>query len=268
MANADTHFAGSIPALYDRCLGPLLFQPYARAVASRARRLDPSNILETAAGTGIVTAALHEAVPEPEIVATDLNPAMLEVARTRVSGDNVAFQAADALDLPFGESSFDLVVCQFGGMFFPDKVRGHAEARRVLRDGGPYLCVVWDRLENNLASDIVQRLVDSRYEEDPPRFLARTPFGYADPAAIERDLQRAGFGKVEIETLRLESDPVEPADAARGLVAGCPLRGEIEERDPGGLESVVQAAADALGALGSGAQFRSTLSAHLITARK
>ena len=268
MTSADSVFAGSIPGIYDRCLGPLLFEPYARLVASRARQWNPARILETAAGTGIVTEALHQAVPTAKIVATDLNPAMLEVAERRVRSGNVSFCAADALDLPFEDRAFDLVVCQFGIMFFPDKVRGNAEARRVLRDGGRYLVVVWDRLANNPASEIAHRSVASLYEHDPPSFLARTPFGYSDPATIELDLKAAGFADILIETITLESDPTNARDAATGLVAGCPLRSEIEMRNPDGLDPAVEAAAEALSALETSAGLRSTLSAHVITARK
>src|SRR5256885_6272735 len=122
MGATDTGFAGSIPAIYDRYMVPLLFAPYAALVAERAKALAPSRILETAAGTGVVTEALHRALPDAEIIATDLNPPMLEQAAARVSAPKVRFQQGDALDLPFDGDSFDLVVCQFGVMFFPDKV--------------------------------------------------------------------------------------------------------------------------------------------------
>jgi ubiquinone/menaquinone biosynthesis C-methylase UbiE len=122
MESTDTVFAGSIPELYDRCLGPFLFEPYAADLAHRAAALAPRRILETAAGTGIVTAALAAALPEAESVATDLNPDMLEVARRKPGCGRIAFAPADAQALPFDDSGFDLVVCQFGAMFFPDRV--------------------------------------------------------------------------------------------------------------------------------------------------
>jgi ubiquinone/menaquinone biosynthesis C-methylase UbiE len=268
MAAIDSVFAGSIPGLYDRLPGPLLFAPYPRIVASRARQWNPTNILETAAGTGIVTEALHQAIPTATIIATDLNPAMLQVAEARIRSSNVTFRDADALNLPFDDRTFDLVVCQFGSMFFPDKVRGHAEARRVLRDGGRYLAVVWDRLASNPASEIAHRTVASLYEKDPPSFLARTPFGYSDAARIELDLKAAGFDHIRIETIAAKSDPTNVRDAAMGLVAGCPLRSEIEIRDPHGLGVAVQATEEALATLDSGAGFQSLLSAHLIIARR
>src|SRR5437016_1429491 len=191
MSVTDIVFAGSIPGLYDRYLGPLLFQPYAEEVARRAGEFDPRRILETAAGTGIVTEALHRSVLEAEIVATDLNPAMLDIAAQHIKSDRVSFQPADALDLPFADGSFNLVVCQFGAMFFPDKVKGNVEARRVLREGGKYIAVIWDRLDRNPASQIVNDAVASLYPDGPPSFLSRTPFGYANLEWMKRDLRAA-----------------------------------------------------------------------------
>ena len=149
MQSIDVRFSGSVPANYERYMVPLLFRPYAEELAKRAKALQPRQILETAAGTGVVTAALAGALPEAEILATDLNQAMLDVAAKRVDSAKVTFQQADALDLPFNEGEFDLVVCQFGVMFFPDKAQGAAEAHRVLRDDGTYLFAVWDRIDRN-----------------------------------------------------------------------------------------------------------------------
>src|SRR5947209_4939965 len=148
MAETDV-FKHSSPSLYDRYMGPLLFEPYAKHVAEYVAQLRPERILETAAGTGIATRALSEALPESIIVATDINPAVVEFAGQHVHSKRVSFQRADAQDLPFGDATFDLVVCLFGVMFFPDKVRAHAEARRVLRPGGCYVLVTFNRLDLN-----------------------------------------------------------------------------------------------------------------------
>lgn len=268
MSVTDTVFSGSIAGLYDRYLGPLLFQPYAKEIARRAASLDPPRILETAAGTGIVTEALHRSVLEAEITAIDLDPGMLEIGAQRIRSDKVSCESADALDLPFTDGSFDLVVCQFGLMFFPDKVKGNAEARRVLRDGGMYIVVVWDELDRNPASRIANDAVAALYPDDPPSFLSRTPFGYAKPTWIERDLGAAGFERIDIETVVLKSQPISARDAAMGLVAGCPLRSEIEERNSPGLQQAVDAAANALQRIERSGVLDSHLSAHVVTAIK
>ena len=268
MASVDSSFAGSIPGLYDRYLVPLLFQPYAEEVARRAQAFQPGHVLETAAGTGVVTAALHHALPDANIVATDLNPDMLEVAGQRVRSDKVSFEAADAQDLRFADETFDLVVCQFGVMFFPDKVRGNAEARRVLRDGGRYVTVIWDSLERNPGSMLLSDAVAALFPDNPPRFLDRTPFGYSDPARIEHDLIAAGFTDIEFETVQKHSRSGSAREVAMGMCCGSPLRSEIEERDPARLDAAVDAAGAALmpweGVMG----FDAPMSAHIVTATK
>lgn len=246
MTDADSAFAGSIPGLYDQYLGPLLFAPYAAELARRAAAWSPSAILETAAGTGIVTAAIHEALPGAQIVATDLNQAMLDVAAQHIRSGQVRFQVADAQSLPFADRGFDLVVCQFGVMFFPDKVGANREAWRVLRDGGRYLVAIWDSLARNPGSKAMSDGVAALFPDDPPRFLDRTPFGYADPAEIEHDLLAAGFHDITFETVARRSRLAAARDAAIGMCYGSPLRSEIEERNPEMLDRAVDAAAAAL----------------------
>jgi SAM-dependent methyltransferase len=240
----DTAFAGSVPRRYDHYLGPLLFQPYADEVARRATARAPRRILETAAGTGIVTDALAKTLPDAEIIATDLNPDMLAVARERLP-ERVEVRQADAQELPFDDSSFDLVVSQFGVMFYPDKPKGHAEARRVLRDGGTYIAVIWDRLDHNPASHVLAEAVAAEFPDDPPRFLERAPFGYADRDQIEADLRLGGFSAFEIEAVELTSR-VSAQEAALGMCVGSPMTAEIAERGEGAVERAAAAAERAL----------------------
>ena len=245
MTASDSEFTGSIPAIYDRCLGPLLFRPFAIEAAHRVRDWRPARLLETAAGTGILTEALQRALPQAEIVATDLNPTMLDVAAQRVQPGHVTFQPADAQALSFDEASFDLVICQFGVMFFPDKVKGGSEARRVLRDGGHYLSIIWDRLDRNPVSHAISEALEEEFPQDPPRFLERMPFGYADMSRIETDLHSAGFDHVEIETVELSSR-VSASDAATGMCQGSPMRSEIEALGADALDRATIASAHAL----------------------
>jgi ubiquinone/menaquinone biosynthesis C-methylase UbiE len=268
MKDMMERFAGSVPAKYDRLMVPLIFQAYADELARRAARLGPSHILETAAGTGVVTEALHRALPDAQIVATDLNPPMLEVAARRFGADDVRFLAADALDLPFDEGSFDLVVCQFGAMFFPDKVRGHSEARRVLRDGGTYLLAIWDRIERNPMSDAVQRTLIEEFPDDPPLFMKRGPFGYSDPQQIDRDLRAAGFDRVEVDTVELRSRSPSAREAATALCYGTPMSTEVEDREPGAIDRVFERAEQALRAYEGPGGVEAPISAHIVIATK
>ena len=172
MSESDRVFAGSIPALYDRYLGPLIFAEYAADLAKRAAALQPARVLETAAGTGIVTRAMVRAVPAGvEIIATDLNQAMLDFAAAQPGAARVTWRQADAQRLPFEDSSFDAVLCQFGAMFFPDRGVAYREARRVLRPGGHFLFNVWDRIEENEFTYLLTEAVAALFPDDPPRFL-------------------------------------------------------------------------------------------------
>jgi ubiquinone/menaquinone biosynthesis C-methylase UbiE len=269
MSSQDAVFAGSIPALYDRYLGPLLFEPFARHTAGKVAELKPDRVLETAAGTGIVTTALAERLPaSATLIATDLNQAMIDHAATKPALKRVEFRQADALALPFADASFDVVVCQFGVMFFPDKVAGYREARRVLAPGGRFVLSVWDSLAHNPMTRVVVDAVGARYPQNPPRFLARTPHGHSDPNVLRRDLAAAGFGSISVETVTLPSRAPSAEDAAIGLCQGTPMRSEIEALDPAGLAATTDTAAAALrSAFGAGA-IEAPMQAVVVTAQK
>ena len=268
MSATDTVFAGSIPAIYDRYMVPLVFAPYAGLVAGRAKALAPRRILETAAGTGVLTEALHRALPDAEIVATDLNEPMLSEASRRVSAPNVHFRQADALDLPFEDMTFELVACQFGVMFYPDKVQGNSEARRVLRDGGRYLLVIWDKVERNFATMTAGRAVAELFPGEAARFYERVPFRYHDPALIEHDLLAAGFTDVEFETVELRSRAASARDAAVALVQGTPMRVDIEAIAPDSLGRATDAAEQALRQFEGPGGFDAPMSAHIVVATR
>lgn len=265
---ADAVFAGSVPQVYDTLLVPLIFAPYADALARRAAALKPGRVLETAAGTGVVTRALASALPaDCEIVATDLNPPMLERAAQVGTARPVQWQVADAMKLPFPDRHFDVVVCQFGVMFFPDRPQAYAEVRRVLRPGGCFLFDVWDDIAHNELADEVTRTLGRLFPDDPPLFMARTPHGHGDIARIARDLSAAGFSAPpHIETLALRSVAESPAVAAAAYCQGTPLRNEIESRRPGGLLHATAACADALARRFGPSPLDAGIQAHIVSA--
>ncbi len=244
----DTAFGGSMALVYQRHLVPLIFEPYARELAHRLDGRSLSSVLELAAGTGAVTRELASLLPDSvAIVATDLNQGMLDQATALGTSRPVEWRLADALQLPFPEHSFDAVVCQFGVMFFPDKARGFAEARRVLRPGGILLFNVWDRIEENEFAAVVTDAVAGVFPADPPRFLPRTPYGYHDALVIARDLAAGGFATpARIDTVTRQSRAASPREPAVAFCLGTPLRNEINERDETRLDAATAAAEDAL----------------------
>ena len=267
MSASDRVFAGSIPELYERHLVPLIFEPYAADLARRVSVLGAGDLLEIAAGTGVVTRALAAATDaDIRIVATDLNPAMLEQAAAAAIRRPVQWRQADALQLPFADRSFDAVICQFGAMFFPDKPRAFAEARRVLKKGGLLLFNVWDRIEFNDFADTVTQALALRFPDDPPRFLARTPHGYHDREAIGRDLVGAGFEQpARIETLAARSRAASAREPAFAYCQGTPLRNEIESRAPLGLDDATAHATQAIARRFGDAAVDGRIQAHVLT---
>jgi ubiquinone/menaquinone biosynthesis C-methylase UbiE len=253
---SDQVFAGSIPEIYDRLMVPLIFEPYAQDLAERLSRIAARAVLEIATGTGVLTRAVAARLPaDARIVATDLNQPMLDQAMTRQSGDGrISWRQADALALPFPDGSFDAVLCQFGAMFFPDKISGYREARRVLRPGGRYLFNVWDKISENEFADVVTDALATVFPEDPPRFMARTPHGYHDVDAIRAEVTAAGFSKVSIEGVTFSSKAASARDVAVAYCQGTPLRNEITTRDGSRLEAATNVVTDALARrFGSGA---------------
>lgn len=267
-AGDDKLFTGSIPKIYETYLVPLIFEGYAQDLADRLAARRPKHVLELAAGTGVVTRAMLTSLdPSAEIIATDLNPAMLDQAAAHTLPRPVAFQQADAMELPFSDQTFDVVVCQFGVMFFPDKAKALAEARRVLRPGGALMFNVWDRIQENEWADAIEHGLAAFFPSDPPKFLSRAPYGYFDRARIAADVAAAGFGAApEIVTIAGRSRAKAASDPAVGFCHGSPLRGEIESR--GALEHATDAATVEITKRFGAGPIEAKIQAHVITVER
>jgi len=248
MSNTDKVFAGSIPKLYDEYLVPMIFSVYADDIARRVAALSPSVLLEIAAGTGAVTRAVASALPRGvRYVATDLNEPMLAVAAQRQADDDrITWRQADASALPFHDAGFDVFFCQFGALFFPDRVKAYEEVKRVLKPNGTFVFNVWDRIEDNVLTHEATIALGKMFPDDPPRFMVRTPHGYYDKAVIRADLERAGFRDISIETRSETSCAPSPEYVAIALCQGTPLRTEIEARDAGKLQAATDLVAEAV----------------------
>ena len=258
-------FTGSIPALYDRYLGPVLFEPYAADLVSRLPKRDGLRVLELACGTGIVTRRLREALPgSATLTATDLNEAMVDYARAAVATDGIVWQQADAQALAFDDGSFDVVVCQFGFMFLPDKVQGFREARRVLDADGVLLANVWQTLDANPAPGAIDAALAGLYPDDPPGFM-ETPYGYNDSERIRTDMSAAGWEDVLLDDVFLQSFSPSAADFAAGFALGTPLTHELAERGAD-LDAVRDVLTAALIPVGGDTPFEPLLAATVISA--
>jgi SAM-dependent methyltransferase len=257
-------FSGTVPANYDHYLGPALFEPYAADLAARIPAGDGVRVLELACGTGRVTRRLRETLPErASLVATDLNEPMLDYARTAVPGPGISWQPADAQALPFGDGTFDVVVCQFGLMFLPDKVQGLREARRVLVPDGLFIASVWESIGAHPHARAIKLALDELFPASPPNFLD-VPHGYHERERIRADFEAAGWHGLTIEAVRLSGESPSARDVAIGFASGSPLAHELAERGAD-TEDVVDRIT---GALGGGAPYTTELAALVLTATK
>lgn len=267
MTASEKAFTGSVASLYESHMVPMLFAPYAADLAARVAAEHPADVLEIAAGTGAVTTALLARLPDAAITATDLNQAMLDIAAAKLGDRRLRMRSCNAQDLPFDGQSFDAVVCQFGAMFFPDKLTAYREARRVLRPGGTYFLSVWDDLESNPIAAVVHETVANAFPDDPPEFFRRMPHGYHDVPVITGTLASAGFATVRSERLTLPCRAPSPDHVAVAMCQGTPLRPEIEQRAPGGLAEVTGKVAAALAQSFGKGPVETTMRAILFEAR-
>ncbi|VVE00548.1 class I SAM-dependent methyltransferase [Pandoraea commovens] len=268
MPDHDKRFSGTIAQCYDTLMVPLIFHAYATDTATLVAASHPATVLETAAGSGAVTRALAPKLDaHAHYIVTDLNRPMLDYAANRQPvDDRLEWRQADALALPFDPASFDVVVCQFGAMFFPDRTQGYAQARRVLKPGGRFVFSVWDRIEENDFANEVTDALATLFSDDPPRFLVRTPHGYYDVNRIRDDLTRAGFTDISIETHAKTSHAASARDAATAYCHGTPLRNEIEARNASALPMATDLATKVIAARHGAGRVSGKIQAHVIVA--
>jgi ubiquinone/menaquinone biosynthesis C-methylase UbiE len=234
-------FSGEGAKNYDQYLGPILFEPYAIDLVSK---IDPSginSILEIACGTGRVTRHLRNRFKAPvKLVASDINADMLHVAKTQIKDSSIEFKVEDAQNLSFPDNSFDLVVCQFGLMFLPDKKKGLSEAMRVLKPGGKYIFSTWDTTSNVPLLKLIfnDTILPYFKDEDTTRFLV--PFSLFDPGLLENWMEEAGFRNIKIEHVVLPSKAPAAKEIVNAFFIKHSLGSEVAAKDPADFDKVAK----------------------------
>jgi len=247
MGSDAARFVGDIPEHYDAGLGPVIFAEYAEDLAHRVEASNPALVLEIAAGTGILSRYLRDGLPASvRLTVSDLNAPMLDRAQTKFRpGEQVEFQTADAMMLPFRDNSFDAVACQFGMMFFPDKDRCNREVFRVLEPGGAYLFNTWGAHQDNPFGRIAHEVVASFFPADPPQFY-KVPFSCPDAEPIRASLAAAGFVDIEHAVVKRRGKIPDAHAFADGLIYGNPAIAEIRARGGVDPDTLVDAITKAL----------------------
>jgi SAM-dependent methyltransferase len=268
--DADREFAGSVPQLYERYLVPLIHEPYVEDLGMRVLRHRPSRVLEIAAGTGVVTRRLARVLaPDVAIIATDVNQPMLNHAIAIGTARPVKWHQADAMQLPYPDEDFDVLVCQFGAMCFEHKARAFAESRRVLRRGGCLIFSVWDDIGENQFAAAITAALDDFLPNGAPRFLARVLYGYSDAAEIAADLAEGGFTQPpEFITLAARSRAESARMPAVAYCQATPLRHEIEQQDPLKVAEATDVAAAAIAKRFGHGVVDGKIQAHVITVQR
>jgi ubiquinone/menaquinone biosynthesis C-methylase UbiE len=232
-------FTGEDAENYDFYLGPILFEPYARYLASKIDTANVKSVLEIACGTGRVTRHIRKALlADIKLMATDISNDMLNIAKRELENTGIDFKTEDAQNLSFADNSFDLVICQFGMMFLPDKEKGFDEIFRVLKPGGKFMFFTWDdTLKLPLFKLLVNDLVLPHFEgEDTTRFFV--PFSLHQPKVLIDFMKNAGFKNVETNNVILKSGSPLPKNIADGLFRKHPLGKEIMAKEPSVFETV------------------------------
>lgn len=227
----NIEFTGSIPEIYDKHLGPLLFEPFAEDLSERISNKNSESVLELACGTGRLTNYLFNKLHYAKIISTDINPDMISFAKKKVTGENIEWMHTDMQEIPFEDSIFDLVICQFGVMFVPDKIKAFKEINRVLKPGGTFLFNTWDKLETNKLAIFSNEFINTYFMDDPITFY-HIPFSYFTESDIKMEMNEGGFKNTSFTLVAKAGKSESAAHAAIGFVEGNPVSAFIKERDP------------------------------------
>ena len=234
-------FTGEDAENYDTYLGPILFEPYGQFIALQVAAEKPGSVLEIACGTGRVTRQLRKSLPATaKLIASDISGDMLAVAKRELDGHDIEFKVEDAQSLSFPDNSFDLVICQFGMMFLPDKQKGFNEIYRVLKPGGKFMCLTWDNMLNIPICKLIfnDLVVPLFHDEDTTRFYV--PFSMHNPQQLKDWMQNAGFTSTEVDTIVLNSGPHEVKNVVDAYFRKHMMGKEVMAKDPSAFEPIAR----------------------------
>ncbi|MFL6483724.1 MAG: class I SAM-dependent methyltransferase [Nitrososphaera sp.] len=193
--------------IYEQHLVPAMFEPFARDLIKLCNIKRYERILDVACGTGIVSRLAIDYVNASvgKVVGIDINPIMLNMARRCSIGRNIEWKEGSALSLPFPDGSFDLVICQQGLQFMPDRNKAVREMNRVLISGsnredkhssyGRLVLSVWTSIKDSPGFSILQRLLLDTISNEAATIL-QLPHSLSDIKELVSLVRAAGFNKI------------------------------------------------------------------------
>jgi len=241
MKNTQIVFDGLVAQNYDNLLGHFIFEPFAVNILENIEFNLLQDVLEIACGTGRVTTHLREVLPaEAKLIATDLNADMIAFAKQRVPLDAITWDTADMLSLKYDDKSFDLIVCQFGVMFAPNKDKAFAEMYRVLKEGGRLIFNTWANIVNNKPFLLTNIVVNYFFDKEPVTIFKEGPFCMDDEQAVLQLLKDSGFKNNTVKAVTVPCSVESAEDAALGFITGLPTLNIIQERIPHLLPVIIE----------------------------
>jgi ubiquinone/menaquinone biosynthesis C-methylase UbiE len=226
---------------YDSYLVPAMFEPWSREIIQRAKVWNGDRVLDVACGTGII--ACRIAATGAKVTGLDLTPAMLEQAKKRAEAERVSVTWVErsAESLPFPDGSFDLVTCQQGLQFVPDRARALREMRRVTAPGGRVVIACWAGLDHHPAYKVLDEIASRHFGQGG----FHLPFSLGDEAHFRELMNAARFHAVAVDTVTRTVRFPEPAAFARlSLTAAAAFFPAIAGLDPEDRAARISAAAE------------------------
>jgi SAM-dependent methyltransferase len=186
--------------MYESYMVPAIFAPLAKSLVELAATQDGERVLDVACGTGIVARELASRA-DVTVTGLDINPAMLAVARDRAPG--ATFVEGSGVALPLPDAGFELVTCQQGLQFFPDRAAGAREMRRVVAPGGRAALAVWKSVDHH---EFFRAFFEAQGEFlGVPAMSLAPPFSLGDPAELRAIVEDAGFDRVELTEATIQA---------------------------------------------------------------
>jgi ubiquinone/menaquinone biosynthesis C-methylase UbiE len=240
--------SGAGPETYEQYQVPAIFEPLARMLLERVGLTGGQHVLDVACGTGIIARKAAEIVGNSgRIIGVDFNNSMLEVAKKNTASEasNIEWLKADAGDLPIDDSTIDVVICQQGLQFFPDKVGALQEMHRVLRENGLVWLAVWQSPEHSPVNQASNDVLGRHMGPDVAK-VSRAPFSLGNSEELRDLLNGAGFRDIEIEAKSIIRHMPPPQISIPAQLTSLPIGPQIASLDEETRSAIVNEISQAL----------------------